>query len=168
MGSNIDPATHLEKALQLLKRETRVTNLSTVYQTDPEGRPEQPRYYNCAVEIETSLPPRELKFRVLREIEQELGRTRSKDRFAARTIDLDLLLYDELVITTEDLTLPDPDIEKRPFLAIPLFELAPELVLPESNTPIRHIAEGMSRHTMKPLPAFTERLRKELLHERKS
>jgi 2-amino-4-hydroxy-6-hydroxymethyldihydropteridine diphosphokinase len=98
MGSNIDPATNLEKALQLLKRETRVTNLSTVYQTDPEGRPEQPRYYNCAVEIETSLPPRELKFRVLRGIEQELGRTRSKDRFAARTIDLDLLVYDEIVI----------------------------------------------------------------------
>ena len=119
------------------------------------------------MEIETDLAPRELKFQVLRRIESELGRTRGSDKFAARTIDLDLILYDELVMTTEDLTLPDPDILRRPFLAIPLHELAPGLVLPGSGLRISETAAALPRTRMKPLEDYTERLRKEILHERK-
>ena len=124
-------------------------------------------FYNCVVEIETGLAPRDLKFRLLRRIESELGRTRGSDKFAARTIDLDLILYDDLVMTDDDLTLPDPDITLRPFLAVPLQELAPELVLPGSGVRISAAVRTQPRSGMAPLENYTERLRKDILHERK-
>jgi len=167
IGSNIDPETNVRDAVQRLGSTARVTAISTVYRTEPVGPPGQPWFYNCVVEIETDLAPRELKFRLLRGIEGELGRTRSSDKFAARTIDLDLILYDELVMTTPDLALPDPDIPQRPFLAIPLHELAPGLVLPGSGLRIQEAAASMSSNTMMPLAAYTEHLRKEFLHDRK-
>ena len=167
VGSNIDPAVNTEQALRLLGRETRITNISTVYETEAEGRPEQPRYYNCLAEIDTALPPRDLKFNVLRKIEEKLGRRRGVDKFAARTIDLDLILYDELMLAEEDLTLPDPDIARRPFLATPLEELAPGLVMPGTGVPIGEIARSLPRDAMQPLADYTKHLRKEILHERK-
>jgi len=167
VGSNINPAENTAKAIHALNRETRITKISTVYLTEPKGRPEQPPYYNCVVKFETERSPVELKQRVLRKIEEELGRVRSRDKDAARTVDLDLILYDELVMTTEDLTLPDPDIVRRPFLAIPLQELAPGLLLPGSGLCIDEAASTLSQGTMKPLESFTESIRKEILYERK-
>jgi len=82
------------------------------------------------VEIETNFSPEELKYKVLRKIEKDLGRRRSRDKYASRTIDLDLILYDELIVKGDNFTLPDPQIAKRPYLAIPLYELNPALVLP--------------------------------------
>lgn len=167
VGSNIDPAANTVRALRLLGREVRITNISTVYQTDALGKPESPPYYNCIVEIETETPPLRLKFEVLRRIETELGRERTGDKFADRTIDLDLILYDELVMNTENLTLPDPDISMRPFLAFSLLELTPGLVLPGSAKPVNEIAAALSREAMKPLEAYTAEIRKEIIHERK-
>ena len=166
IGSNIDPEVNVRSAVLRLTETTRVKAISTVYRTEPVGPPGQPLYYNCVVEIETDLAPRDLKFKMLRRIESELGRTRGIDRFAARTIDLDLVLYDDLVIATEDLTLPDPDILVRPFLAIPLQELAPGLVLPGSGLPISEAVLAQPRTGMAPLENYTERIRKEILHER--
>lgn len=168
VGSNINPAENTARALSALGREARITKISTVYLTEPEGRPEQQPFYNCVVEIETELSPAELKQKVLRRIEDRLGRERTEDKYAARTIDLDLVLYDDLVMATESLTLPDPDIVRRPFLAIPLLELAPGLVLPGSGLRIDEAAATLPRSGMKPLENYTERLRKEILYERKS
>jgi dihydroneopterin aldolase/2-amino-4-hydroxy-6-hydroxymethyldihydropteridine diphosphokinase len=112
------------------------------------------------------MAPRDLKFQLLRHIENELGRTRGCDKFAARTIDLDLILYDDLVMTAEDLTLPAPDIPHRSFLAIPLHELAPELVLPGSGLRISAAVLTQPRTGMIPLENYTEHIRKEILHER--
>jgi 2-amino-4-hydroxy-6-hydroxymethyldihydropteridine diphosphokinase len=167
VGSNIDPAANTLRALRLLGREVRITNISTVYQTDAVGRPGAPPYYNCVVKIETETPPVQLKLEVLRRIEADLGRERTGDKFADRTIDLDLILYDELVMNTEDLALPDPDIAMRPFLAYPLLELTPGLVLPGSARPVNEIAAALSREAMKPLEAYTAEIRKEIIHERK-
>jgi 2-amino-4-hydroxy-6-hydroxymethyldihydropteridine diphosphokinase len=167
IGSNIDPETNVRNAVLRLAGMVRVAAVSTVSLTEPVGPPGQPPFYNCVVKIETDEAPRELKFVVLRRIESELGRTRSSDKFAARTIDLDLILYDDLVMTTDDLTLPDPDIVRRPFLAIPLAELAPGLVLPGSGLQIKEVAASLTPNTMEPLETYTEHLRKELLHERK-
>ena len=166
VGSNIDPAENVEKGLRLLARSVRVISLSTVYLTEAEGRPGQPPYYNCVVEIETELPAFELKQQVLRRIEAELGRVRGADKYASRTIDLDLILYDEVVLTTDELTLPDPDIMKRQFLAIPLQELAPDLMLPGSGRRLSELATTLPRDAMKTLDGYTKRLRKEILHER--
>jgi 2-amino-4-hydroxy-6-hydroxymethyldihydropteridine diphosphokinase len=165
IGSNIDPEANLQSALQRLRSTVQVMAISTVYRTEPVGPPGQPWFYNCVAEIETDLPPRELKSTLLRRIEGELGRVRSSDKFAARTIDLDLILYDELVMTTRDLTLPDPEIPKRPFLAIPLKELSPGLVLPGSGIPIGDAADALYPNAMVPLAAYTEHLRKEFLHD---
>lgn len=167
LGSNIDPAKNIAEALRALSCSVQITKLSTVYLTEPEGRPEQPLYYNCVVELETAIRPVELKRRVLRPIEEALGRKRSEDKYAARTIDLDLIMYDDLMMMTADLMLPDPDIVRRPFLAIPLFELAPGLVLPGSGMRIETAASALRQAPMKPLQDYTERLRKELLHGRK-
>ncbi|MHB8846383.1 MAG: 2-amino-4-hydroxy-6-hydroxymethyldihydropteridine diphosphokinase [Nitrospirota bacterium] len=167
IGSNIDPEINVREALLRIQASERVTAISTVYQTEPVGPPGQAPFYNCIVELETELTPRDLKFRLLRRIESELGRTRSSDKFAPRTIDLDLILYDELVLTAGDLTLPDPDILVRPFLAIPLHELAPGLVLPGSGVRISEKIPALPQTGMKPLVIYTERIRKDLFHERK-
>ena len=167
IGSNIDPETSVRNAVRRLGSTARIRAISTVYRTEPVGPPGQPWFYNCVVQLETDLAPWELKFTLLRRIEGEFGRARSSDKFAARTIDLDLLLYDELVLTTPDLVLPDPEISQRPFLAIPLHELAPGLVLPGSGQRIQEAAEALSPNSMMPLAAYTEDLRKEFLYERK-
>jgi 2-amino-4-hydroxy-6-hydroxymethyldihydropteridine diphosphokinase len=167
IGSNIDPESNVRNAILLLGSEVQVRAVSTVYRTEPVGHPGQQPFYNCVVEIETDLSPRDLKFHLLRRIENELGRTRGSDKFAARTIDLDLILYDDLVMITKDLTLPDPDIPRRPFLAVPLQELAPGLVLPGSGMHISAVVSAQLRIDMTPLENYTDRIRKELLHERK-
>jgi 2-amino-4-hydroxy-6-hydroxymethyldihydropteridine diphosphokinase len=168
VGSNLNSATNVKAALQRLAQETVVRAISTVYLTEPIDHPEQPSYYNCVVEVATELTPLELKTRVLRGIEQMLGREREEDRFAARTIDLDLILYDDLVIDQTKLVLPDPDIMLRPFLAIPLHELAPDLVLPGSRRPVSEVADAFLVNSMEPLLDYTDELRKEILNDGKA
>ena len=165
IGSNIDPETNVKNALLRLAKEVGIRAISTVYLTEPIGPPGQPPFYNCVIEIKTDLPPGELKHRILRRIEKELGRKRGSDKFDARTIDLDLILYDDLVITEEDLILPDPDIVRRPYLAIALHELAPGLVLPGTGQRIRDVVSRLTRKGMTELSRYTEHLRKDILHE---
>jgi 2-amino-4-hydroxy-6-hydroxymethyldihydropteridine diphosphokinase len=126
-------------------------------------RPDQPDFINGVVGIETDLSPATLKRDVLQTIEAGLGRDRSADKYAARTIDLDVLLYDDWVISDEQLKLPSPDIVTRAFVAIPLYELAPDLVLPDSGVPIREVAKRFEADDMKRLPEYTRLLRRELL-----
>jgi dihydroneopterin aldolase/2-amino-4-hydroxy-6-hydroxymethyldihydropteridine diphosphokinase len=164
VGSNINPAENVRNAIWLLSEETHILGISTVYQTQPEGGLKQPPYYNCVVEIETKASPEELKNRVLRKIEKDLDRKRSKNKYASRTIDLDLILYDDLVLKNDDFTLPDPQIASRPYLAIPLYELNPELVLPGSSLSIKKLALNLSREGMQPLYNYTELLKKEIIH----
>jgi 2-amino-4-hydroxy-6-hydroxymethyldihydropteridine diphosphokinase len=165
IGSNIEPAENIRKALAMLSRETALTGISTFYMTEPLDRPGQPAFYNGVVRVAAGPDPRALKFSVLREIEQGLGRERSHDRSAPRTIDLDILIFDDLVIREGDLVIPDPDIEERPFLAIPLCELNSGLVMPGTGRVIRVIADKFSRHGMVPLHEYTDELRRTLLHE---
>jgi 2-amino-4-hydroxy-6-hydroxymethyldihydropteridine diphosphokinase len=163
VGSNIDPADNVRKALRLLAKDMRVVAVSTVYETEPEGRPDQPRYYNCVVEIETEEDPPELK-RALRRIEERLGRVRTADKYASRTIDLDLLAYDDLVIETAELTLPDPDIATRAYLAAALAELAPELALPGIGMTAAELARKLSKRGLRALVEYTAALRREVAH----
>ena len=162
IGSNIDPEENVSKAIGLLNRQVRIIGISTVYLTEPVERPDQPAYYNCVIAIDTPHPPLELKHTVLRHIEHGLGRVRGEDRFSPRTIDLDLILYEDLVIKSGELTLPDPEIRSRPFLAGPLFELAPNLIMPDSKEPVAAIAARMRGSGMKPLVAYTNRLIREI------
>ncbi|MDO8684967.1 MAG: 2-amino-4-hydroxy-6-hydroxymethyldihydropteridine diphosphokinase [Armatimonadota bacterium] len=162
IGSNIDPDRNIRAALRLLSHVTRVTAISTFYVTDPEGRPEQPRYYNGVAEIETDLPPAQLKHDALRHIESELGRNRSDDKHAPRTIDLDILIYDDLIISSDDLVIPDPEIANRPYLAIPLAELIPEFTPPGTNQRLAESAAEFTFGDMEPLSEYTKLLREDL------
>ena len=162
LGSNIDPDLHIKAAVLALASHVQVVAISNVYCTDAEERPEQPRFYNCVVEIRTEIPAWDLKFQVLRTIEDALGRHRTSDKFAPRTIDLDLILYDELVVNADGLVLPDPDIIRRPFLALPLSELAPDLTLPEMSLRIAEVASAMRAHKVQLLLNYTAQLRKAL------
>lgn len=160
-GSNIEPESNLLEALRLLLPEG-LTRVSTVYRTEPVGAPGQPLFYNCVVEVVTSKPPLELKYGALRPIEEALGRKRDKkNRYSPREIDLDLIIYGSLEVNSDGLVLPDPDIYARPFLAIPLFELAPELVLPGERA-LKELAASLDTKGMEELAAYTARIRKEL------
>ncbi|MDO8262250.1 MAG: 2-amino-4-hydroxy-6-hydroxymethyldihydropteridine diphosphokinase [Gallionella sp.] len=161
IGSNIEPEKNVSAAIRSLAQQTRVTGISMVYCTGALDRPEQPHYFNCVVEIETEALPAEVKHGILRPIENSLGRKRSADKYAPRTIDLDLLLYGDLVMDAEDIKLPDPEILQRPFLAIPLFELAPDLVLAGYNLRIGEIAARLPQDGMRPLEGYTRLLREE-------
>ncbi len=164
IGSNIDPAENIKRAIEFLCRYVRVTGISTVYLTPAEGKPEQPSYYNCVIEVETQTEPVKFKYSILRRIEESLGRERTNDRFAARTIDLDIILYDDLIMNTDDLILPDPQIRRRAFVALPLQELSPGLRLPGSGLSIAEIAASLPQSAMRPLKDYTEVLRKEICH----
>jgi len=97
----------------------------------------------------------------LRKIEERLGRRRNGDKYSPRQIDLDLILYGSLEMTSDGLTLPDPDIRKRAFLAIPLLELAPDIVL-AGKTSIKTLAATLDRRGMEEMASYTERIRREL------
>jgi 2-amino-4-hydroxy-6-hydroxymethyldihydropteridine diphosphokinase len=163
VGSNIEPAKNIRQALRLLAQSVRLIGISSFYRDPAVIHPEQPLFYNGVVAIETRLPPIELKWVVLRRIEAVLGRHRTEDKYAARTIDLDLISYEHRVLAAPQLTLPDPNILKRAFVAIPLAELAPDLVLPGSGVPIRQAARQLASNQLEPLDEFTRRLRAELL-----
>ena len=122
VGSNIDPLQNVTAALIALLKKESVVSSSTFYQTEPLGDESQPRFVNGVWQIETALSPRQIKSRLLQPIEESLGRRRTADKFAPRTIDLDLLLYNDLVVDEADLTLPHPDLA-RPFVHLPVREL---------------------------------------------
>ncbi|MBI2435881.1 MAG: 2-amino-4-hydroxy-6-hydroxymethyldihydropteridine diphosphokinase [Candidatus Hydrogenedentes bacterium] len=161
LGSNIEPEKNIELALLALRRQVQLTALSTFYETEPIDRPGQAPYVNGVAAAATFSGPRPLKFAVLRPIEEAQGRVRTEDRYAPRTIDLDILLYDDWVLHEDGLVLPDPDLSKRPFLAKCVQELRPGLCLPGTGQPL----EGIARQTtgrLTPLTALTQRLREML------
>ena len=160
VGSNIEPERSITDALARLSKHVDIIGISSFYKTTPLLGENQNDYLNGVWQISTSVPPKELKFGVLRTIEKELHRNRESDKYAPRTIDLDILLYGDLVIHEEDLTIPDPDIYKRPFIAFPLCELNPDLIMPDTKKLLIDILNALSKDNIIPDITFTESLRK--------
>jgi len=126
IGSNIgDRLHHLQEAVDRLSMldDTTVSAVSAIYMTEPVGESEQNRFYNGVLQLETSLPPEELR-RQCKTIEQELGRPDGYPRWSPRVIDLDILLYDDAIIQTETLSIPHPELHYRKFVLIPLLDIA--------------------------------------------
>ncbi len=135
LGANLgDPAATVNAAFTALGDlpQTRRVAVSALYRTAPVGITEQPEFVNAAALVETTLAPEELLDALLA-IEQQFGRVRA-ERNGPRTLDLDLLLYDEQVISTPRLTLPHPRLHLRAFVLYPLADLAPDLQLPGRGT----------------------------------
>ena len=160
VGSNIEPESNIVDALTRLSERVDITGISSFYKTAPLLRENQNDYLNGVWQISTSISPEELKFGVLRRIEKELHRNRESDKYAPRTIDLDILLYGDMVMQEDDLTIPDPDICKRSFIAFPLSELNPDLIMPDTKKPLIDILNTLSNDNMIPNIKFTEKLRK--------
>lgn len=136
LGANLgDRERTLRRALDLLaaRAGVAVDAVSTFRETEPVGYLDQPRFLNGAARLETELTPRELLAALL-DVERQLGRDRSGPRSAVRwgprTVDLDLLLYDDLELDEDGLTVPHPRLHERGFVLEPLAELAPGLVVP--------------------------------------
>lgn len=152
IGSNIQPEKHLPLAVARLPRIGELVAFSTVYQTPAVGPTPQADFLNAAALLRTELPPDQIRRR-LRQIEAELGRQRTEDKYAPRTIDLDLALLGDQVMETTELTLPDPEILTHPHLAIPLAELAPNHIHPVTHERLQDIAERLRPNAeLKPRP----------------
>ncbi|NOQ69634.1 MAG: 2-amino-4-hydroxy-6-hydroxymethyldihydropteridine diphosphokinase [Gammaproteobacteria bacterium] len=131
LGSNIEqPYSQIKKAISALNDlpETEVLTDSGYYISKPMGPEDQPDYVNAVVEIETALDAAEL-LKNCQRIEQQQGRIKTR-HWGERTIDLDILLYVDQQILTDDLTLPHPGIWQRDFVYIPLLKLNPEIEIP--------------------------------------
>ena len=135
LGSNLnsefgDREANLEEAVQRIGGLGEVRAVSSFYDTEPVGFLEQPRFLNGALVLETELEPVEL-MRELLGVERAMGREREGAiAKGPRVIDLDLLLYGDVVISTEELTLPHPEMQARRFVLEPLAEIAPEWIHP--------------------------------------
>lgn len=119
-----------------------IRKLSSLYETEPWGVKDQPKFLNMAVETETDLGPLVL-LQKLKAIEKEIGREEGY-RWGPRVIDLDILFYNDLVIETPDLTIPHPLLHKRDFVLRPLAEIAPDKVHPVLGKTVSELVAGMS------------------------
>lgn len=130
----------LQDALKILAQTSGVTlqSQSSWYQTAPVGPP-QPDYINGCAVLEVQLTPQEL-LETLQKIEAKFGRIR-QERWGARTLDLDLLLFDDLILETPTLQLPHPRMTQRAFVLVPLAEIAPEWIEPVSGKAIAQLVQ---------------------------
>ena len=129
LGSNLgDRHRSIRQAIDLLSAEAHVEQLSSIYETAPVGYREQPSFLNAVARVKTTLEPEEMLL-LAKRIEADLGRTQTF-RNGPRVIDVDLLLYDNLIIDTPQLTLPHPRLAERAFVLCPLSEVAPDLIHP--------------------------------------
>ena len=133
LGSNLESAfgdreANLREAVERIGGLGEVQSVSTFYDTEPVGYLEQPRFLNGALLLETDLEPLDL-IRALLAVEHGMGRQRIVAK-GPRVIDLDLLLYGSVVMSTPELTLPHPEMHERRFVLEPLAEVAPEIVHP--------------------------------------
>lgn len=138
LGSNVgNREENLREAMRRLESAGRIASVSAFYETEPVEFIDQPWFVNCAVAIEVDKTPMQLLCELLR-IEQEMGRERIQKK-GPRTIDMDILLYDELIVNTSDLTIPHPAMQQRSFVLEPLAEIAPDARHPVLNKTVQDL-----------------------------
>ena len=150
MGSNLGQrADHLRAAAAAMNAlpGTRVSAASSIYASAPMGADEpQPDYYNAVVGLDTELAPQRL-LAALQRIEHDAGRTRIAGvRNTARTLDLDILLFDDMVIAEHGLHVPHPRLQERAFVLLPLAEIAPQCVVPGLGPVSGLVSQVASQH----------------------
>ena len=154
LGSNIqDPAKQVKLAFNLLSKHPNINLIkkSSIYQSAPVGPQDQPDFLNAVCKITTQLKPIEL-LETCQQFEKQQGRTTHR-RWGERSIDYDILLYDNMQQTTEVLTLPHPELLQRLFVLYPLQEIAPTLQLPNGEH-INNIIKSLPPCSVKKIHAI--------------
>lgn len=147
IGSNRgDRLGYCQKAADAIRhfRDTTVVRLSSYYETEPLEVSDQDWFINGVVAIRTALTPQEL-LSACQKVEQDLGRVRTV-RYGPRTVDLDLLLYGERIVSTDRLTLPHPKLHLRRFVLVPMVEIAPKAVHPVLHQTMAELLERVQDH----------------------
>ncbi len=150
IGSNVgDRQAHVMKAIALLREneDVQVLSVSNLIETEPEGIPGEPgKFLNGALKIKTDLMPVDL-LSALKNIERRCGRTKPGSH-ASRTMDLDILFYDDVVIVEgKTLSVPHPKMHERLFVLKPLCEIAPDLLHPRLQKSVRELLESLAEPT---------------------
>lgn len=142
LGANLgDRRQNISTAVELLSQWGQVEQLSSVYETDPVGYTDQPRFLNAACRLTTWLSPEEL-LTAAKDIEVGLGRQPAFPN-APRPIDIDILFYGDWIVNLPHLVIPHPRLDERAFVLVPLAEIAPDLVHPVSRSTVREMADRL-------------------------
>ncbi|MFC1943805.1 2-amino-4-hydroxy-6-hydroxymethyldihydropteridine diphosphokinase [Chloroflexota bacterium] len=143
LGSNMgNRQGNLDQALDILSQRLRVGQVSSIYDTEPVGNVNQPRFLNLVCQVYTRLAPTGL-LALAKGIESKLGRA-PRTSNAPRPIDIDILFYGDQVMETPELAIPHPRLAERAFVLIPMAEIAPDLVHPVSGKTIRELLQGIT------------------------
>jgi len=149
LGSNLsDPIAQVNNAIDEVKQlaQCQVTAISSLYLSKPMGPQDQNDYINAVIAIETSLSAIEL-LDLLQAIENNAGRVRKDNRWGARILDLDIILFGHETINTERLTIPHYGMHEREFVLLPLAEIAPTLNLPNGET-VKHLSQNIANNAI--------------------
>jgi 2-amino-4-hydroxy-6-hydroxymethyldihydropteridine diphosphokinase len=150
IGSNINKDKHIPVSLRELERHFGKLTISSIYESEPVGFTGD-TFYNLVVGFNSELSVKEVA-KQLRQIELENGRTRDSQKFSARTLDLDLILYDDLIINDGRLQIPRDEIERYAFVLEPLAEIAPDLKHPVSHLSYAELWEKFDKTNLKQKP----------------
>ncbi len=138
LGSNIEPADNLKKALEMIDDTVVVKNRSQVWETEAIGS-DGPNFLNLALEIETDLSIEDLKSKLIDYIESRLGRIRTADKYAPRTMDIDIIIFNNKIY--------DGNLWTRAFVAQPVADILPDLVNPDDHSTLKVTAEKLKSLT---------------------
>lgn len=142
LGSNLgDRFNNLQQAVKELQKVLRVTSYSRVYETPPWGVTDQPGFLNACIGGETVLTPQDL-LEATQQIEKLVGRTKTY-HWGPRVIDIDILFYDDLVISEPKLKIPHPGITERAFVLVPLAEIAADFVHPQLKKTVKSLSDNI-------------------------
>lgn len=141
IGSNLgNREANLDRAIDMLSQRMRVVKVSSVYDTEPLDNPDQPRFLNMVCEVSTRLTPEGLLV-LAKGIESKMGRVGKTGQ--PRIIDIDILLYGDVVMDTLDLVIPHPRLIRRAFVLVPLAEIGPDVVYPVDGRTIKELKEAV-------------------------